>query len=375
MHYVKQFSINGVDTRQIACIELQGAPNAATEGVVGVLGIDMNSPTHDVYKCVAVNGSVYTWELLSSGLSIICAKTTGEGGLTKTFSYTDMLIPDKYLIKEGDLILDSEGYIYQITTIGANACETKYSGTHLGGSGSGSGGSPNRIVVNNGKLQLVTDSGNLLSEVDYMLADDETIYRDEATGKICVIGIRTVTGALFKLFIGDTPLYNTLTPAQKENLFAILTDDKTKEKIEGAISKIISGETVVGKAKHANTASGLILSGKRLSALFGVAKFESGGFYQVKPNYQTLIEYLPIGARCFVDITNDTADIPWEESSVCRLMYFVPSDNSGQGNVLYCIRIPCETHTIRLYVRDDGNVSLNIPEDVGEFDIRITPIT
>ena len=38
MHYVKHFKINGVDTKQVACIELQGAPNAATEGAVGVLG-------------------------------------------------------------------------------------------------------------------------------------------------------------------------------------------------------------------------------------------------------------------------------------------------------------------------------------------------
>lgn len=65
MHYVKHFNFNGVNTKQIACIELQGVPNTATEGAVGVLGIDMTSPTKDVYKCVAVNGSLYTWELLS----------------------------------------------------------------------------------------------------------------------------------------------------------------------------------------------------------------------------------------------------------------------------------------------------------------------
>ena len=71
MHYVKQFKINGVDTKQVACIELQGVPNAATEGSVGVLGMDMSSPTHEVYRCVAVNGSIYTWEILfRSGTSV-----------------------------------------------------------------------------------------------------------------------------------------------------------------------------------------------------------------------------------------------------------------------------------------------------------------
>jgi hypothetical protein len=67
MHYVKYFDINGVATKQAGCIELRGKPNAATEGCVGVLGMDMSSPTHDVYKCVAVKGGLYTWELLSSG--------------------------------------------------------------------------------------------------------------------------------------------------------------------------------------------------------------------------------------------------------------------------------------------------------------------
>lgn len=62
MRYVKHFDINGVDARQVACIELHGAPNAATEGAVGVLGIDVDSPAHKMYKCVAVKGSIYTWE-------------------------------------------------------------------------------------------------------------------------------------------------------------------------------------------------------------------------------------------------------------------------------------------------------------------------
>lgn len=67
MHYVQYFKINGVDTKQIPCMVLRGAPNAATEGRVGALAMDVSSPTHDLYKCVAVNGCIYTWELLSSG--------------------------------------------------------------------------------------------------------------------------------------------------------------------------------------------------------------------------------------------------------------------------------------------------------------------
>lgn len=74
MNYVQHYEINGISTKQIACIELHGEPTAATEGAVGVLGIDMDSPTHDLYKCVGANNGIYTWELLSSG--------SGEGGDT-----------------------------------------------------------------------------------------------------------------------------------------------------------------------------------------------------------------------------------------------------------------------------------------------------
>ena len=67
MHYVKHFDILGVDTAQIPCIELQGVPNTATEGAIGLLGINILSDEHELYVCVAVNGSVYTWKPLNKG--------------------------------------------------------------------------------------------------------------------------------------------------------------------------------------------------------------------------------------------------------------------------------------------------------------------
>lgn len=131
MHYVKQFHINGVDTKQVACIELHGKPNAATEGYVGVLGIDMDSPTHDVYKCSAVNGSIYTWELLSSGLSMIVSDLAGSGAETVEFPYDRLKTPSLYVVKIGDTILDGEGYVYQVASIGASSCVATYCGIHI----------------------------------------------------------------------------------------------------------------------------------------------------------------------------------------------------------------------------------------------------
>lgn len=131
MNYVKEFHINGVDTRQVPCIELHGKPNAATEGCVGVLGIDVDSPLHDVYKCVAVNGSIYTWELLSSGLSIMSSTISGGGVESVEFPYADLRTPAMYVVKIGDLILDKEGYLYQISSLNSTYCMANYCGTQI----------------------------------------------------------------------------------------------------------------------------------------------------------------------------------------------------------------------------------------------------
>ena len=131
MHYVKQFNINGVDTRQVACIESNGRPNAATEGCVGALCIDVTSPLHDVYKCVAVNGSIYTWELLSSGVSTISSSLITNGVSEVTFDYDTLRLPNGYIVKPGDLIIDKEGYLYQVSSISLDRCVATFCNTHL----------------------------------------------------------------------------------------------------------------------------------------------------------------------------------------------------------------------------------------------------
>lgn len=131
MDYVKHFDINGVDTRQVACIELHGKPNAATEGRVGVLGIDLDSPTHEVYKCVAVNGAIYTWELLSSGLSMISSTLTSGGVEFMQFPYDRLQTPSLYMVKIGDLILDRYGYLYQVTALYSSYCDATYCGIQI----------------------------------------------------------------------------------------------------------------------------------------------------------------------------------------------------------------------------------------------------
>ena len=241
MHYVKQFSINGVDTKQVACIELNGAPNAATEGAVGVLGMDITSPTHEVYKCVAVNGSIYTWELLSAGMSIISATVTGEGAPQHTFPYDNLRIPSGYIIKSNDLIFDSEGYLYQITSIGSESCTASYCGTHIGDGASG--GKNYTLQITNGKLCLVTENGNVVSDVEYITSDNVTLYRDSSTGVVSVLGVKTINGLVLYFFVGTHEEYEALTDIQKQNLFAIISDDIHLKRDENGVLKIKPGCT------------------------------------------------------------------------------------------------------------------------------------
>ena len=136
------------------------------------MAIDTKSPAHEVYKCVAVNGSIYTWEFLSAGMSVLSSKITGEGGESMDFPYSTLLTPYDYVVKRGDLIIDSEGYLYQITGIDSTYCRATYCGTHLGGIASGDKDYSLVVTEDNSHLQLVTESGNIISDIDYMHPDN-----------------------------------------------------------------------------------------------------------------------------------------------------------------------------------------------------------
>ena len=88
MVYVKHFNILGIDTAQVPCIELQGVPNTATEGAVGLFGMNMTSADHEIYVCIAVNGNVYTWIPLKGegGNTVTDAKVNDDGELVLTLS-------------------------------------------------------------------------------------------------------------------------------------------------------------------------------------------------------------------------------------------------------------------------------------------------
>lgn len=89
MVYVKHFDILGIDTAQIPCVELQGVPNTATVGAVGLLGMDVTSEGREIYVCTGVNGAIYTWKCLKDGKDGVCvvkSEINGNGELILTLS-------------------------------------------------------------------------------------------------------------------------------------------------------------------------------------------------------------------------------------------------------------------------------------------------
>ena len=69
MNYINSIKFLDVEAKQIPCEILHGAPTISTEGAVGMLGMDVDSESHDLYKCVEVNDGEYVWELVDSGSS------------------------------------------------------------------------------------------------------------------------------------------------------------------------------------------------------------------------------------------------------------------------------------------------------------------
>ena len=160
MHYVQHFKINGVDTKQVACIELQGKPNAATEGCVGLLAIDVTSPLHEVYKCITKNGNIHTWELLSSGTCIMSSTITGAGEEIAEFPYDKLKTVANYVVKVGDVIIDKEGFLYQVESINYTSCMARYNGTQI------VSGMPKVGQVDNGKILSVVDGCHAFVNVE-----------------------------------------------------------------------------------------------------------------------------------------------------------------------------------------------------------------
>jgi hypothetical protein len=187
---------------------------------------------------------------------------------------------------------------------------------------------------NNCKFPAMTKEQTLTAITQ---AVNEGTIGDIDTGFVTTI--KTINGQPLKFFVGMQSAYEALTDAEKENLFAIITNDTFKESILSAVESltahmgdILNGEVRIPKASEASEAKSIVAPVKIDSVLRGnafVYPISEAGLYSVnvyisrKSNYETLKNYcflLPIfhnGSRLCQNSHTETFHHDGTEMRVC----------------------------------------------------------
>lgn len=338
--YVEFLNILDVTTKVIPCITGSGVPDDA-EGAVGCLY--MNETNGLMYKYMTRIDGTKGWEPLTVGMSIISAKISEAGVEEAYFAFNELRTPEYYSMKIGDLIVDTDGYLYQVSQIDSEGCTATYCGTRIGGVASGD--KDFRLAVVKGKLQLLTEGGRVLNAVECVSTDGETIVKDPETGILTVTGIKTVDGDILKLFVGTKAKYEEFTPEQQEKLFAIITDGITTDDILAEIKKYETGELVVQRAEVANTlrqntteVGTVPASGKFIALGSGAAhliSFKPRDFTKTEQIFSVVLYVPPKGIMADCDVFSTPASIGWRceytETNYSRNIVLKFYDNKGEA--------------------------------------------
>ena len=184
---------------------------------------------------------------------LVCAKKLGTDGTTEENHWNSELNHDFY-ISEGLEINQKIPDLYPdviekiLLDVKTNTDDIKALKEELYGSSGGSGDS---------EAGALTDRVAALEQdkLESNLNERVTTLEDLHAG---VTIIKTVDGTDLRIFVGSKATYEALSETDKEDLFAIITDDDSPEKLTDvieAVEKIISGETVVPKAADAVNAT------------------------------------------------------------------------------------------------------------------------
>ena len=116
------------------------------------------------------------------------------------------------------------------------------------------------------KEDFITEARKVMAqlsqEIDAVamaLANDPAFIENVANNLHIERFVTTIKGERLYFFVGTTDEYNALLPEEKRDLFAIITDDKAKEEIENAITKLEKKVDELGeKVDNINESSGEI---------------------------------------------------------------------------------------------------------------------
>ena len=194
--------------------------------------------------------------------------------------------------------------------------------------------------------------------------------------------IKTINGVPLKFFIGEQAAYDELTAEEKKNLFAIITNDTTKEGFIRAIedlqtrtetlenwkNAVMDGKITVDKAQKIKVSADRL---KYLHNLFGLSAFESNKTYSKMCTADQIKEYFPILKTCLVDLYFGDESRQHCATVLMRCSYIL----GGLGNVTYILHIGVGGLAFPINIRDDGYISFITPSvEGGELQIAITPI-
>lgn len=107
--------------------------------------------------------------------------------------------------------------------------------------------------------------------------------------------IVTINGVQLKFFAGTREEYEALSDAEKENLYAIITDDDTQDQIFESINELTRWKN----------------QQKIYSRDFGVTDLRKGDLLElgVLPSDKTVNDIIGVGLRILFDTGNDSADL------------------------------------------------------------------
>lgn len=85
---------------------------------------------------------------------------------------------------------------------------------------------------------LAVKDATARNDIQKLISDISNI--SDKLDKLSFNSIQTINGTTLKFFVGDQATYNALSKNDKQDLFAIITDDTTKEELFSAIEELNS---------------------------------------------------------------------------------------------------------------------------------------
>lgn len=121
MQYIRGLNIKGIEAKETPCITGNGAPTEATEGDIGLLYMDTESVSKDLYKCVGIEDGKYKWILESPtvvNVKHFGAKGNGENddkqAIIDAFEYAIDHLPATVYFPKGEYMLYTGGITISI---------------------------------------------------------------------------------------------------------------------------------------------------------------------------------------------------------------------------------------------------------------------